>query len=121
MDLKNLLMHIVNIYFEDAVALVKIRVATHYVTAVGEARRLFITYVAFRCALLLMLAGFALMHVAIFMLLPWSPECKTIALLILGCLYFFVPLLFVLRVCSQKFWMEFTKASSLVDEVTGKK
>jgi hypothetical protein len=67
-----------------------------------------------------MLAGFVLMHVALFMFLPWSPECKAAVLFILGGVYFLIALLYVLKLCSQKFWMEYSKASDLVKEVTKK-
>lgn len=114
-------MRLLKVYFEDAISLVKIRAVTCYVNAVAAIRCVFITTVIFKCALLLMLAGFVLMHVGLFIALPCCPEWKGILLLILGGVYFLIALLYVLKLCSQKFWMEYSKASELVKEVTDKK
>jgi hypothetical protein len=73
------------------------------------------------CLLLLMLAGFVLMHVGLFIALPCSPEWKGILLLVLGSAYFLIGLLVVLNRCSQKYCMEVSKATDLVKEVTEKK
>jgi hypothetical protein len=118
---RNLFVRVLKLYFEDAVGLIKIRAATYYVKAVGAARCVFIGSLILKCALLLMLAGFVIMHIAIFMFLPWSPQSKAVVLFILGGLYFLISLVYVLRICSQEFWMKHSKASKLVEEVTGKK
>jgi hypothetical protein len=118
---KNLFWRVLELYFQDVIAIVKIRAVGFYVKAVSAVRCAFIGGVTFACALLLMLTGFILMHVAIFWFLPWSPEAKAIVLLILGFLYFLIPLLLVLRMCSQQQWMKCSKASELVDEAIGKK
>jgi hypothetical protein len=115
----NLFVRLLKLYFEDSIALAKIRATAYYVKAIGIAREIFIIDVAFRCALLLMLAGFVTVHAAVFWLLPWSPRCKAIVLLVLGGLYFLIPLLVMLKICSQKFWMKRSGASKLVKEATG--
>jgi hypothetical protein len=119
--IKDLLMRLFRVYFEGAISLIKIRAVACYVKAVAEVRKIFIEYVLLRCALLLLLAGFVLMHVGLFIALPCSPEWKGVLLLILGAAYFLIALLGVLKMCSEKFWMRISKATELVKEVTDKK
>ncbi|MDO8302987.1 MAG: hypothetical protein Q7T18_07085 [Sedimentisphaerales bacterium] len=119
--MKNLFMRLLKVYFEDALTLVKIRAVSCYVKAIGAARDIFIAHVTLKCFLLLMLAGFVLMHVGLFIALPCCPQFKGILLLILGAAYFLIALVQVLKMCSQKSWMHYSKASDLVKEVTEKK
>ena len=118
--IKDLLMRLCKVYFEDAISLVKIRAVSCYVKAIGTVRAIYISHILLSCLLLLMLAGFVLMHVGLFIALPCCPQFKGILLLILGAAYFLIGLLLVLKMCSQKYWMEFSKASDLVKEVTEK-
>jgi hypothetical protein len=119
--MNDLLMRLFKVYFEDAISLVKIRAVGYYVKAIAAARDVFIAHIIVKCFLLLMLAGFVLMHVGLFIALPCCPQYKGILLMILGAAYFLIGLLRVLKICSQKYWMEFSKASNLVKEVTEKK
>jgi hypothetical protein len=119
--MKDLFMRLFKVYFEDAISLAKIRAVSYYVKAVGTARQIYINHIFLACLLLLMLAGFILMHVGLFIALPCCPLYKGILLLILGSVYFLIGLLVVLNRCSQKYWMEFSKARDLVKEVTEKK
>jgi hypothetical protein len=119
--LQDFLFGLVGGFFRNEIAGLKIKGAICYVKAVAEARRIFIIYTLLRCAIILMLAGFVLVHVAVFAFLPWTPLCKMVVLLLLGSLYILVSLSVVLYMCSQKYWMHMTGASKLVDEVTGNK
>lgn len=119
--MKELLVRLCKVYFEDAISLLKIRAVSYYVKAVGAARGVFIAHIVLKCFLLLMLAGFVLMHVGLFIALPCCSEWKGILLLIMGAAYFLIALLVVLKMCSQKYWMKFSKADDLVKEVTEKK
>jgi hypothetical protein len=119
--MRNLLLRLAKLYIEDMITLAKIKAAGYYVKAVGEVRSLFIHAVLIKCALLLMLAGFVLMHLAIFVFIPWSPETKATVLFILGGVYFLIPSLYVLKMCSEKYWMELTRATDLVNKTIGKK
>jgi hypothetical protein len=119
--IKDLLMRLCKVYFEDAISLVKIRAVSYYVKTVGTVRTLYISHILLYCMLLLMLAGFVLMHVGLFMALPWSPECKGVILLVLGAVYFLIAIIGVQRTCAEKNWMKFSKADELVREVTDKK
>lgn len=119
--IKDLLMRLCKMYFDDALSLVKIRAASYYVKAVSAVRCAFIAHITLKCFQLLMLAGFLLMHVGLFIALPCGPAWKGILLLILGSVYFLIALLVMLKMCSQKYWMNFSKASDLVKEVTDKK
>ena len=119
--MKDIFVRLLKVYFEDVISLAKIRAVSCYVKAIGAARSVFIAHILLKCLLLLMLAGFVLVHVGLFIALPCCPQYKGILLMILGAAYFLIGLLRVLKMCSQKYWMEFSKASDLVKEVTGKK
>ena len=116
--MRNMLLRLLKLYVKDSIKLVA---ATYYVRAVREVRCAFIIGVLVTVGLLLMLAGFVLMHLAIFVFMPWSDQAKAVVLLLLGALYFIVPAMYVVKVCSEKFWMTRTRASRLVDEVTSRK
>jgi hypothetical protein len=119
--MKDLLMRLFKVYFDDAILLVKIRAVSYYVKAVSVARDIYLNHVFLAGMLLLMLAGFILMHVGLFIALPCSPVCKGALLLILGAVYFLIALFCVLTTCSEKNWMKVSKASDLVKKVTEKK
>lgn len=59
--------------------------------------------------------GFLIIHIALFIYLPWSLPIKTLCLLGLGLIYFFVPLFFVLRFSSQRIWMKIFEADKLIN------
>ena len=106
--MKDLLVRLLKVYFEDAISLAKIRAVSYYVKAIGAAREVFIAHILLKCLLLLMLAGFVLMHVGLFIALPCCPAWKGILLLILGAMYFLIALLAAVKMCSQKYWMRFS-------------
>lgn len=97
----------------------KIRAAVWYVKGVAGARVAFMSYVALLALLLLGAAGFILLHVGLFIVLPLSLRVKGLLFLALGAVYLLVPLLALRRLCSQKTWMDFTRADDLVARVTG--
>jgi LytS/YehU family sensor histidine kinase len=112
-----LLMNLLNWYFDATMQLLKIRAVTAYVKAVAAARLVFIGLIALKCLLLLMFAGFILAHIGLFLYLPCRMEHKALGLFILGLVYFLVPLVIILIMCSQKRWMKYSKASELVRKV----
>jgi hypothetical protein len=119
--MKDLFLRLLKVYFEDVVSLAKIRAVSYYVKAVGAARQIYINHVLLACLLMLMLAGFVLIHVGLFIALPCCPEWKGLLLLILGTAYFLIALICVLKMCSEKSWMKFSKAGDLVKEAAEKK
>jgi hypothetical protein len=109
--------HLLKMYWDDTLALAKIRAVRLYVTALGEARQIFIRYVILRFALLLMIAGFSLIHIAFFLYVPLSREAKMLLLLIFGIVYFLISLAIILVMTSEKYWMKLSGASKLVKDI----
>jgi len=89
--------------------LVKIRAAIWYLKGVQAARRAFIGVVALGLCLGLVLAGFVLVHVGLFLLLPHP--ANAIVLLALGAIYLVGALLALRWACSEKTWLKFSNAS----------
>jgi hypothetical protein len=116
--MKDLFCRLLKAYITDAL---KLSATSYYVRAIAEARRIFIEALFVKVGLLLMFIGFVLMHLAIFVFMPWEPCTKAIILLCLGALYVIVPGIYVLKVCSQKFWMTRSGASKLVENAIGRK
>jgi NADH:ubiquinone oxidoreductase subunit 3 (subunit A) len=116
----SLLRSLIGRYRKDTVELVQIKAAALYIKAVAKARQSFIGGMLAILGLLLLLAGFVLIHLALLILLPWSMEIKAIGLLVLGGLYFLVPLIFILAACSERRWMRLSQASKIVRQLTQK-
>jgi hypothetical protein len=95
---------------------VKLELASLYVEAVDRSRRLFILALLGVLVLLLCLSGFTLIHVALFYYLPWSIQDKAILLLVLGLVYFWVPLILIILAASRKAWMKASGATEFCDK-----
>jgi hypothetical protein len=63
---------------------------------------------------LLMMSGFLLIHVALFIWLPWSLPLKALILLILGVVYLGGGLAVVLRLSSDRTWMKFARVDRIL-------
>jgi hypothetical protein len=98
----------------------KIRATRWYVKGVAGARLAFLGYLALIGCLLLALVGFVMLHVGVFLLLPVSLCAKAALLIVLGVLYFAVPLCLLRRAAAQETWMKLSRADDLVAKVTGK-
>jgi hypothetical protein len=92
----------------------EIEAATLYVAGVRKAREAFIALLLAALFLLLMMIGFLLVHVALFMLLPWSPSARALVLLGLGMLYFGCGLAVVITIASERAWIKFTRVDRLL-------
>lgn len=90
------------------------KAAVLYVGGVQKAREAFIALLLAVLFLLLLMTGFLLMHVAIFLWLPWSIPARAIVLLVLGAVYFGCGLAVVLMITSERTWMKFTGVNRLV-------
>jgi len=105
-------------YQNTAFNYVQIRAATYYVRAVKAGRSVFISMITVIFGLFLLLAGFIFIHAALFVYLPWSVQSKALLLLILGAVYFVIPLIFIIRATSQRTWMKRSHAANLVSRLT---
>jgi len=85
-----------------------------YVAGVRKAREAFIALLLAVLFLLLMMTGFLLMHVALFLWLPWSLPARAIVLLVLGAIYFGGGLAVLSAIASERAWVRFAKVDKLV-------
>ncbi|HAR98928.1 MAG TPA: hypothetical protein DCS11_08570 [Syntrophus sp. (in: bacteria)] len=88
--------------------------AVLYVGGVRKAREAFIALLIAGLFLLLLMIGFLLVHVALFLWLPWSLTARALVLLVLGVVYFGSGLAVVIALTSQRAWMKFTKVDRLL-------
>ncbi len=89
-----------------AADIAKIEAAAAYVKCVVKVRGAFVSLLGIACSLLLALAGFLLVHVALFAWLPWSIGVKALVLLVLGLAYVACGLVLVLNINSDRAWMK---------------
>ena len=78
---------LINSYRRVSIDLLKIQAATAYVKGVQTVRRWWIGAIMMALLLLLLAAGFVMVHVGFFLWVPWMPATKAIVLLLLGLLY----------------------------------
>lgn len=88
--------------------------ATLYVAGVRKAREAFLALLLALLFLLLLMIGFLLMHVALFLWLPWSLSARALVLFVLGMVYFGGGLAVVITIASERAWMKFTKVDRLL-------
>ena len=111
-------MGLINSYRRLSVDLLKIRAATVYIRAVQTARRWWIGALQLAGVLLLLAAGFVMIHVGFFLWAPWAPATKGLILLALGLLYMGLALAVIFKLCSEKTWLEGSQANKLVESAT---
>jgi len=92
----------------------EIEAAILYVGGVRKAREAFIALLLAVLFLLLMTTGFLLIHVGLFLWLPWSLPARALVLLVLGAAYFGSGLAVVITITSERAWMKFTKVDLLL-------
>jgi len=66
-----------------------------------------------------MISGFIFLHVSFLYYFPLSKEVKALVIFSLGIFYFLIPLGVLLYFTSQRFWMKFSKANTLIQKVLG--
>lgn len=92
----------------------QIRALRLYLRGVGTARQLFILGLLLACVLGLLLAGFVLAHVGLFLLLPLSLAAKGWLAVGLGAFYFLVAALSLAACCRQRTWLKASGAESFL-------
>jgi hypothetical protein len=88
--------------------------AAAYVAGVRKTRQAFIALLGSFLLLLLMMSGFLLIHVALFIWLPWSLPLKALVLLVLGLVYLGIGLAVVLELSSDRTWMKFARVDRIL-------
>ena len=99
-----------------SIDLLKIKGAIWYIRGVRTARKAYIGVVLFFLCLALVTAGFILLHVGLFALLP--APANAITLLVLGAIYLIVGLSALAATCSEKRWMKLSRADRMVARAT---
>jgi hypothetical protein len=107
-------------YERGTMKLAQIEADSYYVKGLSKVRSAFIYTIIFSCLHLLLLVGFVFLHAALFIYLSWSVQAKAILLLVLSVVYIMIGLAGIFLFCSQKRWMRFSKADTLVGTVTEK-
>ena len=97
--------------------LLKIEAAKCYLRGVRLARESAIGLI--RMGLVIALIGFGalLVHVGLFLLLPWSVEAKAVLAMILGLAYVAVGVVLIRREMSEKTWLEQSGVAKMLEEV----
>jgi hypothetical protein len=98
-------------------AKIKIKAVIYYIKAIRFIRRICIGIVLLILSLVVMICGFIFLHVAFLYYFPLSKEVKALVIFSLGIVYFLVPLGVLLYFTSQRFWMKFSKANTLIQKV----
>ena len=110
--LANAALWILKGYRKASIEWVRIEAALYYVRGVAGARKAFVGGVLLAGCLLLAGAGFILLHIGLYALLP-SPA-NAVTLLVLGAIYLATALTGLWWACSEKTWMKYTNASRYV-------
>lgn len=92
--------------FEDVIDFVKLEVSKAYLYSLACVRDAYLSLLFHLFAIVLALAGFLLIHLALFFLLPWSLQVNALILLIVGILYLAISLLYIIKKASKKNWQK---------------
>lgn len=108
----------VSSYRRLSLDLLKVRAATAYVQGVQTVRRWWIGAILLAAVLLLLAVGFVLIHVGLFLWVPWALATKAMLLCVLGLVYMGLALIILLHCCAEKTWMRGSHADQLVAKTT---
>ena len=98
-------------------AKIKIKAVIYYIKAIRFIRRICIGIVLLILSFVVMISGFIFLHVSFLYYFPVSKEVKALVIFSLGIFYFLIPLGVLLYFTSQRFWMKFSKANTLIQKV----
>lgn len=98
-------------------AKIKIKAVICYIRAIRFIRRICIGIFLLILSFVVMITGFIFLHVSFLYYFPLSKEVKALVIFSLGIFYFLVPLGVLLYFTSQRFWMKFSKANTLIRKV----
>ena len=95
----------------------KIEAVKLYVRLVGIARSLSIYYLTCVAMLLLAMLAFIMIHAGVLILIPCSLQAKGWIILILGIIYGSISCKVIATMCSEKYWLDMTNASSMINDI----
>lgn len=91
-----------------------------YIDAMDGVRSLVIALILALGFLLVFFCGFLMLHVALFLSLPWSMGAKLILLAILGGLYLIVPVIVICKLQSKEQWLKMTGTKKAIEDISQK-
>ncbi len=103
------------------VRLGKIKAAAAYLHGVRAARLGVMALVGLVVCGMVLFLGLILIHVALFICLPWEIEVKLLVMALLGLIYIAAAVAIMVALLSEKRWMRHSGATRAVEEATGGK
>lgn len=91
-----------------------------YLQTIDGIRGVFFTLVLALFCLLILLSGFLMLHVALFLSLPWELSNKLILLAILGAIYLIAPILAIKNLLSKERLLKISGAKKAIDDLSSK-
>jgi hypothetical protein len=104
--------------FNPIIRLVKLEILAVYMRGVDGARRAFILGLCALFLVMLAIASFVLIHVAVFLLIPWSTQTGAFVMLGLGIFYLCLSAIFVVKLCSKRTWMKISGAETFARSIS---
>lgn len=104
-------------YKQTFISITKIKAVLYYIKTIRVIRLIYIGIFLLILNFIIMISGFIFLHVSFLYYFPLSKEVKALIIFSLGILYFLVPVGVLLYFTSQRFWMKFSKANKLIQEV----
>lgn len=90
----------------------------HYLNFVLQVRSIVVLGIITTLCICLMVAGFFIVHIALFMSLPLSETNKIIFMFVLGGTYIILPLLALWRLHSRMSWLSRTGAKKILEDLS---
>lgn len=100
--MKKLLEFIIGFAGDSLLTWLKIECISLYARLVERLRGMFILAAMAFFFVIIAVSGFIFIHIALFIVLPWSPEAKGYTLLGLGIVYLFGALGLLMKLCSRR-------------------
>ena len=110
---------LVKLYKRMLIKLVRNEALDYYNKTIRTTRKLFVAVVAFLLCLVLLMSGFIMIHIGAFLYLSIYLAKQELALLLfclLGFAYFFLSLLCLFYVSSERTWLKFSKCNQLLEK-----
>jgi hypothetical protein len=108
-----LLWSVLSACVEPIVDYVNQEVSKAYLSGVERLRRVFLSLLFHIFAVVLALAGFLMIHLAVFFLLPLSQQVSSLIMLVVGIFYLTMALVYIVKKSSAKNWTKITGADTL--------
>ena len=102
-------------------SLVKGYLVTVYIEIVDVLRSIYFLLIAIIATVVLLFAGISLLHVALFLYLPWQLSEKIILLFVLGLVYVSISMAALAFLQSKKRWLSASGAKKFFDDTNKNK